>query len=247
MAQCGEVVKAADDAYRLHARRIRDEKSSAKTSERLAFGVGATPSVAEATITATRGTAAVRKKPPRFSQRGADGGGGGVDSQDDPEEGDSLGNFLGSLEQQMEEDMAGADALSDDEWTQLVAVVIATNSADACAQSIEALQAHIEDLLALARERNPFLDGKLADKLAVTSIADLDRIAEAYAGLRNSWVDQLTEMLSPAINDLWVALRSRFSEGHNSHATEQANTVAERATSSTVIMLLAMRLPLTCL
>lgn len=248
MAQCGEVVKAADDAYRLHARRVRDEKTSTKTSGRLGFGASATPSVADATITATRGPAAVRSKQPEFPQRGADGGSGAaylsrVDSQDDPEEGDSLSKFLGSLEQQMEEDVAGADALSDDGWTQLVAVVIATNSADACAQSIEALQVHIEDLLTLALERNPYLDCKLADKLAVTSIADLDRIAKAYADLRNSWVDQLTEMLSPAIDDLRVALRSRFSEGRNGHATKQSNSIGERAASSTVIFL-AIRVPI---
>ena len=210
------------DAHRHHARRVREEKAL-KSGRNY---ISAIQSVDDPR--AQGGGVAGTNQHGSFSQIGV----GRVGDGAPPEDAGSRENLLDILAQQMEEESSGIGAPSNEEFAQLISLIIATNSADACAQSIEALPELIEDLMEDALDRNPYLDRKLADKIAVTSIADLVRISESYAALRDTWIVQLVEALAASLEELCDALRPRFSQ--DSPTLPDGASVSGMAISSTV-------------
>ena len=145
------LLKATVDAHRHHARRVREEKAL-KSGRNY---ISAIQSVDDPR--AQGGGVAGTNQHGSFSQIGV----GRVGDGAPPEDAGSRENLLDILAQQMEEESSGIGTPSNEEFAQLISLIIATNSADACAQSIEALPELIEDLI---RVRHP--PGGLFDTLS---------------------------------------------------------------------------------
>jgi len=148
------------------------------------------------------------------------GGGDGDDYGDSGGGGDRGGGdrgetLLEDLVAGLTEQMDAEVFLDAAEVGALLSLVAATNSADACAVSVNQVQAFIEDSLALTTTTNEHdcadngssssspptssssssssSSSTLADKLAATTGADLLRVERAYSSLRDSFVERLVE------------------------------------------------------
>ena len=199
------LVRAAVDIYRAHARHVREEASQkAGDAERIS-------------------TARSEGNPQNKPNSPLSGTGGSHSGRPvlATVEGESLEDLIGSVVQQMEDETSDAKALSHEEFGQLIALIIAVNSADACSQSIEALHEYINDLLYDAAERNPFLDQSLAEKLNATSNADLVRISKVYSALRDTWIDELTKYCTVSCDNIKEQLEARFSVAQETQAGAQ--------------------------
>ena len=80
-----------------------------------------------------------------------------------------------------------------DEVSGLVSHIIAANSADACAVSLE----HLVEFMGDAVAHGSFLSPDLGSKLAATSVADLQRVSLGYSSLRVEMVQSLVASLEP--------------------------------------------------
>ena len=119
----------------------------------------------------------------------------------------SVGDLVAGLAQQLDDEFT---AFEPEQATRLLSLVVATNSADACALSM----ANLRSLMgcgAVLHESG--LGPALAAKLAETSVVDLGRVEAAYAGLREAFVESLVdEFLAAPLRQFERLLQRRVFE-----------------------------------
>jgi len=196
------LVMEAAEAFRQHTMRRRSEDASNMSA---GSGRHATKSAAGA---GSRANAAPVARNENSSDRklGSNDGLGGADgplSSPPPSSSSSSGleGLVAGLAQQMDDDLTGLDEA---DTARLIALVVATNSADACAVSVGHLRSHMGAAV------YECLGQSLAQKLSQTSLLDLRRVANEYSELRASFLELLVEgYLETPLDTLHRALQRR--------------------------------------